>query len=849
MSRHCFRPLLLTAVLAALFPWGSAADESKSPSPGAPDEFRTFTEALAPDSGNRVQMRAWYVEEEGAPRFVCEVSGVSTISDALLRFDLLDAEGGRLKREEKRISVDGALRHYAFAWDAAAAGVGNYEAQFTLGRSPGVVIAKRDYRVEHVSWARLCGALEHLSGKMAQIDESLAAMMSDGIAAPYARARAGIAKGCLDRAKNAAALGDWDNTVAYVRYLYGAVKGLRAQLTFAMATPEYAEPIPSPDLSTLTIRDGAFYAEGRPVFLMGYNGGQGLPTAGLETIAECGLNLIALSIGPRRTLAGDGRRDSFFDALDPVFDHARKFNVAVAVSLNLPDMPGANSPGGVHLLDDETGGANIESPAARRLIERHVKTLMPYLARQEMLLGVCLTENPRFRFRAPSVRQGFLGEVRARYGDRHALNRAWHALFADMNEVRIGWDYQVPRYQDKPAYQYDWQTYHYSLGDAQIRWLRGLARAQDPDVPLMLAVGDDAFTVGESRYGVDREGVAGQFDVSGCVAGTNCYDTTYAMGYPGSRLTYALLRSFEPDKPVFNLSDRLLADESLEAPPTFAYAHSAMWEAAMSGLNASALDMEDRFGRARCLEGYATACLDLNRLGEIVVAFQQTPAEVAVLWSMASKIYHDGDPYLKTAAFAFEGCSFAGHKVRFITEEQCVAGGLDRVKVLVIPEALAVSDAAFGVLKDYMQGGHIVVRTATSPIQFDERGKSRRDIISPSQRTVLVSGENLPTEYLHAMDAVMGFGELPDIPRIVNDHKYPLEGVKSRYVELDGQGYLYVLNLRKQAVRCNVVGERRSGRDLIRGRDVQFPTVLEPLDPMLIRLDAPVPQMLAEGGE
>jgi hypothetical protein len=96
---------------------------------------------------------------------------------------------------------------------------------------------------------------------------------------------------------------------------------------------------------------------------------------------------------------------------------------------------------------------------------------------------------------------------------------------------------------------------------------------------------------------------------------------------------------------------------------------------------------------------------------------------------------------------------------------------------------------------------------------------------------------NLPTEYLHAMDAAMVLGSLPRIPRPINASGYPLEGVKTRFVEVDGEPYLYMVNLRKTSLNCHLAGGLQTGRDLIRGRDVVFPRVLEPLDPMLIHLE------------
>jgi len=207
-----------------------------------------------------------------------------------------------------------------------------------------------------------------------------------------------------------------------------------------------------------------------------------------------------------------------------------------------------------------------------------------------------------------------------------------------------------------------------------------------------------------------------------------------------------------------------------------------------------------------------------------------------VLYSGSSKIYADGDPHLSSARFAFEGCSFAGYKTGYVTEKQIVAGALDGIKVLVVPDTAAICEAAFPIIKEYMQGDECVIRTSTS-ITFDERGHSRRDIITSGRRTIHVRGENLPAEYLHAMDGVMRFGTLPVIPRVVNTFGYPLEGIKSLYLECDGSGYLYLVNLRKASEVCHIQDGPCAGRDLIGGRDVRFPYNLQPLDPMLIRLD------------
>jgi hypothetical protein len=110
-------------------------------------------------------------------------------------------------------------------------------------------------------------------------------------------------------------------------------------------------------------------------------------------------------------------------------------------------------------------------------------------------------------------------------------------------------------------------------------------------------------------------------------------------------------------------------------------------------------------------------------------------------------------------------------------------------------------------------------------------------VVRNTGTTVLVRGMNLPTEYLHAMDAMNDRGALPRIPRSINAFGFPLEGVKSRYVEVDGQPYLYIVNLRKQPIECNLAGSMQTGTNVLDRQAVSFPRTLQPLKPMLIALD------------
>jgi hypothetical protein len=221
-----------------------------------------------------------------------------------------------------------------------------------------------------------------------------------------------------------------------------------------------------------------------------------------------------------------------------------------------------------------------------------------------------------------------------------------------------------------------------------------------------------------------------------------------------------------------------------------------------------------------------------------VRAFAEASPDVLVFFSESSKIMDNGEPHLQSVLYAYEGCSFSGYNVRFVTERDIANGALDKTKVLVMPETPAATDAAFKKIDEYVENGGVVARIGT-PIPYNERGTSRADVIRTTASTVFVQGLNLPTEYLHTMDTSIVRGVMPLIARSTNGYGYPLEGVHTRYVVVDGVAYLYAVNLRPDPVSCQLAGGMNSGRDLIQGRDVSFPCALAPLEPMLIRLEAP----------
>jgi len=854
VGSKCFNGILGFAVLAAAsVAFASFAADPLDPpelepvriAPAPAEEQRVWLQQTGPATGKTVDLEIRIAGEQNAQEpvdFVVELKATDIISTAFLELAVTDSEGSLLHQDHTLVYIAETFTPYTLAWDASQVPSGVYKAEFTVAKPPALPVVTRSCLIKKMSRDQLLNMADQARQKLAVTLEAVEKLQEAGKKPPYIIARAAIAQDCAAFISDTLFDTPWRTSERLIRYVDSTAGALQAQIAFLNELPEFNEPITEPDLDNVTFKNGALYAGTRPAFLFGKNFGSARPEAELTHMRSYGLNLAALSLAPKNTLAGEDELADFQKEFSPVIEQAQKNNIGLFVNLdpcNLPQWALQMHP---ELLDPVLERVNIANPEARRIIEQHFRAAIPWLAQFDNVAALAILQNPQFRFIGEDVRQGFIAYVTEIYEDRNVLNQAWRALFSSTDEIATGWDRDDPRflrserYIVKPAYQYDWQIYHQRLGTQYMQGLANFARSLAEGKPLFAAFDGDILEQGEAQFGLDREAVAATFDLIGCCAANTVDDPFYALGYPQQPLVYNLLHSLAPNKPLINFCDGLIPPYDPEKPCTFDYVHAAVWEAAMAGLNASALTIDNWLAVPECLDGYVTAGLDLNRLAEIVYAFQAEPAKVAIVWSMSSKIYNEGQPFLQSVKFAYEGCSFAGYKVRFISEDQILDGELDNINVLVLPHTPSVKNETFSFIKTYIENDGALVRTS-NPILFDEHGGSRKDVITTTPRTVLLRGQNLPTEYLHSMDAVISCGTLPAIPRAVNPYGYPLEGVRTRYIEHNRAAYIYAVNLRKTPIECHIFGGPMAGRDLIQGRDVTFPTVLQPLKPMLVKLN------------
>ncbi len=770
-------------------------------------------------------------------KFVYTVRCDMGFENANAQFRVIDAAGKSIHEANAAYNLKGGENKCHFEWNPASCPPGTYKAVLSVYYASKQSAVSCTTVLDRASSTAMETEVTALDGMLADTVKQVDVLTQSSDGYPYLRARLALAGEVLAAVHGHLSEAKWVEADRGLVYVRRALQTANAALVFSKAEPELASPVAR--LSGRVTPQGANLAvDGVPVALLG--GVLDMTKADapgrLARMASLGMNFAVVPLDDvEAVMAAPFDAAVIHAALDPVLDMAAEKGVAVALQLSqdalghaiLGQAPDIQAP----------GFATLSHPALRSALERHVKAVGDAVAGRETVLGISLAEAPAFKFDGESVREQFINRVREQYPDRQDLNRIWRAHLADYDEITIWGDNPPHAYQNQRAYQFDWQNFHTQLVDEALSGLRAAAGPACPGLSVMISMPDTAFEKGETKYAPDRELTARLMDINGCmVSAGSSSKRPYAIDYPRATIHYALQRSYAPQKPVLNLNAGINPAENLDSQRCYGVVRTLLWEALISGASGLAVAADSPvFTRAESMEALAVTALDARRLAGVIQAFASAPADILVFFSESSKIMDNGEPHLLSALYAYEGSSFTGYNVQFITERELANGALEKSKVLIMPETPAATDAAFDKIDEFVAGGGAVARVGT-PIPYNERGKSRTDVVRTTGNTVFVEGMNLPTEYLHSMDTSIVRNVLPSITRPTNSYGYPLEGVHTRYIVVDGVSYIYVVNLRPEPVPCQLAGGMNSGRDLIQGRDVVFPRELLPLEPMLIRL-------------
>ncbi len=785
------------------------------------DSFQIWIYPLSGGARRLVSMNLRYAEMQTTANAIsieCEVQSESNLGLCHAVLEVKDVEGIGVHLGRVDFGVPKGGSACRFVWDASAVPDGAYRLNIVLYDSILRDMAWEDLDLSKYSWTATERLLDEARAVVASLDAHVdGAGEQERSASGTTRTRLAIASDYLERAETADR-GNWHYASRVANHAMRMADSIRARLTFDVPERATGGEVTAPS-APIVIRDGGLYAGERPVFLAGLRGGSDAKRT-LETVVRYGLDLVVFD-SPLDPGAASP------EALHSLWDGPLKS----AQSL------------GVNALFVATGAeAGIDADSQRtgsKFVRESIVSLAAYLSGHPSAVGLAIASDPRFGAPADEVEQAFRDYVMGVYDDRHAMNRSWLSRYMSFDEIRI-----APEY-DHGAYQADWQRFQRGRLTAEMMAIRDEVAAAVPGLPLYVLYGGNVMAAGESRNGVDQQALARAFPLGGIDAVASPRHPVYGLNYPMPTIVYALRRSLAPDVPLINIEPLVPNGTFSDVPDPRGYTRTLLWDGAVEGVNGFALPAPapghaNTLDDPAAMDGFVAAHAELNRHAGILRAFQQAPVEIGILWSEAAKVLHDGDPFLGSAMRAYEGTSFMGMKVGFVTEDRCTADTLSRLTMLVVASMPALDSKAFAEFDAYVSGGGLVIRSGT-PIPYDENGQSRETVAAVSRDTLLVRGSDEPKEYLGMVDAAVARKQLPVPPRLVTRYGYPLEGVKSRHVRHEGAEYLYVVNFRRRGVQANITEGYVSGRELIGDRPVEFPMEIPPLEPMLIRLDERVP--------
>lgn len=775
------------------------------------------------------------------------VTSVDRVEDCVVRLDVVDTEGAALHEGVMRADLAPGENPVQFIWTPGDLPPGLYSARISVSRGAANRLAAFELTVRILGSEQIEASLAEAETRTRQIRNHLGSLADQGHRPAYAEARVAVAEDAVQLAHEAYRGGDWPRADALAKYAVRTCDRVRSELTFGgFASDRYAS-LDLPDLARLIPKNGDFHVEDRRVFLIG---AAGVDPKDLARLARYRLNFAAVQADPpQSSSAGSGQQRFLLECLR----EAEASNVGVVCCMTPPSsMPSSGSalPEAPWIMEAATV---LKPDATRRAFTQEIAGA---LRGQPMLAGICLAFRPRYQFTGETARSGFIAHVREQFPRLDDVNRVWRSRLFGYEEIMLLHDVAqmgpVPNYSLHPPYRYDLQIFNQRLTLEYLAVLRDAVKRTAPDTPILIACDDSVFDIDEAAFGVDRESLSQTMDITGCATTFRAPGKGLALPYPLPSVYYALLQSFAPGKPVLDCDMQIQVSSDPYDQTRYALIYAALWNAVMSGADGLALHIGAGRGQTfdagggspllsfpDCLEAAAVAGLDFNRLADTISAFQTAPADVGILWSMPSKIMDGGAPYLASLLRAYEGASYFGLPVRFITERQCAEGELLDVNILIVPDMTNVSDETFAAVKTFVDNDGCIIRMGRT-LTYDVRGVPRRDVLGYNKNTILIRGEGLARHYLGALDALWHTASFEPRPRIVNEYGYPIEGVVNRSISANDETYMYVLNVRADSVRV-FLDEKTypSGRDLIRDRPVVFPMELDPLDPMLIRIDSP----------
>jgi len=675
------------------------------------------------------------------------------------------------------------------------------------------------------------------------------------------------------------------------KVLDGAIEEARALLK-APAGPKPARQPQEP--KPITLANGAFTCEGKPIFLSGIHNlaVRGQPQ-GIELARELGANLLGpLHVSYYSCSQGwDQFDDSWFDK--NIFPFCREA-AAKGFWVN-PSMWNYRAPAwlaklapDIDVADKHSGWFRDALDLDHPLTSRFQTMWFKYAASQlkKMPNSFCYSLmgeewcNPSFRGKYTKAR--YEKWLQDKHGNIAALNKAWGTGYKDFREAAGKGSLETK------GGHYDWYSFNedrlVAYNQAQIDGIK----QSDPDglwtcwpaAGCLVSSPPGGF---DPKYGRNREKIILQSAVAGWDGGMfpresgpstrrlpESHWAKYALGWRDDMIYYDFAKSLCPEKPVFDPELHSLTSVYHISPLGVSadYFRTCLWMEHLHGLGAhlfwwwgrkadGTIRMSECLGglltQPRLLESWGRTVLELRRLTDYVVLFPQLPRKVRILYSEASAI-NDPDTYPLRVRDAYEALYFLDYPAGFVTERMIREGKLPECSMLIVPGARCVAGDTVAKISKFERSGGRVLIVGKESLGCDEYG-NKRDLTAALRKPIQWGSTpeayapqiqyldaSTPEELAPQFDRAMEELRIERPIRALDTNGKNAWGVELRVASKDGGKVVSLVNLNCRDAQIVLKTKTKPGlgkaKNLIDGRAVKLntPFVLKPRKPMLLEL-------------
>lgn len=581
-----------------------------------------------------------------------------------------------------------------------------------------------------------------------------------------------------------------------------------------------------------------------PVFFCGH-GHFGQVRKDIPIFPSYGVNIIQIEVGPSITFPTEDKVDlTAIRAVAKVLDDAAKHNIMVNVLLSPHYFPQWAMLKWPHLGKGGGGflGFCVDAPEAKQVIEKFLRTAVPLLKDKPALHSFCLTNEPVFNniWNCDNTKDLWVQYLKRTHGDIGTLNKRYETTYASFDDVPYGGDPQA----------YDWIICDMQRFLDWHKWMGGIIHEMAPNVPLHAKVMSNELNAGTMGFATDQELFGNAFEING----NDCY--MFPTGNPDWPMDpwvqgtgYDMQRSFAR-KPIFNSENHIAPDGSNYYIPA-GHFRTALWQGAIHGQGATTIwvwehahDNSNGFlgsvmDRPLCAQAVGTTCLDLNRFAAEVTALETAKAPVAIVYAMSSMIRH-GDGHANAVRSVYYGLNSSGVKIDFISEKQLAEGKGAEYRMIVVPEAETITDAALEGLGSLplttrlLSYGKCFARNAYGKARPADSVKSIED-----RATILPTGDPEKVTWPALRKELAAAGASPEIDVVDAKTGQPIWGVEWLPVKLNGRTIVNIVNFRGKPYDVKLMRDGRevAAIDLLSLTGRESVSTLKTLTPILAEVE------------